>query len=196
MGGLRSRPFAGKETFETLAGEAGLRANVDTGPINHAVNVNYSINDRTYNQTVRTRSAMRSPTLFSGTSTREPTNIPEAQLRHVVWPVNDQRKSSKASAFPIRCRCWNKRIQLTVGVRNQTAGSAGHELSARRGLSRPLQETSVWTPAYAIVVKPVENISLYANYIEGLQTPVVVTGISPTSAPYFHPARPHRLRPV
>ena len=30
------------------------------------------------------------------------------------------------------------------------------------------------TPAYAILVKPVENISLYANYVEGLQTPVVV----------------------
>ena len=36
--------------FETFAGEAGLRANVDTGPVNHAVNLNYSINDRTYRQ--------------------------------------------------------------------------------------------------------------------------------------------------
>ena len=35
-------------SFETYAGEAGLRANVDAGPVNHAVNVNYSINDRTY----------------------------------------------------------------------------------------------------------------------------------------------------
>ena len=50
LGGLWSRPLAGKETFETLAGEAGIRANVDTGPVNHALNVNYSINDRTYNQ--------------------------------------------------------------------------------------------------------------------------------------------------
>ena len=57
LGGLWSRPFAGKETFETLAGEAGIRANVDTGPVNHALSVNYSINDRTYNQAVRTRSS-------------------------------------------------------------------------------------------------------------------------------------------
>jgi iron complex outermembrane recepter protein len=68
---------------------------------------------------------------------------------------------------------WNKRIQLTVGVRQQTAGSAVTNYLPG-GVSRPMQETSVWTPAYAIVVKPVENISLYANYIEGLQTPVVV----------------------
>ena len=77
--------------------------------------------------------------------------------------------------FPTRCRLLNKRVQFTVGVRNQTAGSEVNNLLTPSA-SRPFQDTSVWTPAYALVVKPVENISLYANYIEGLQTPVVVTG--------------------
>ena len=69
----------------------------------------------------------------------------------------------------------NKRIQFTVGVRNQTAGSEVNNLLTPAS-SRPFRDTSIWTPAYALVVKPVEDISLYANYIEGLQTPVVVSG--------------------
>jgi iron complex outermembrane receptor protein len=45
----------------------------------------------------------------------------------------------------------------------------------------------VWTPAYAIVVKPVENISLYANYIQGLQTPHVVGGAFTNVGTVFAP---------
>jgi iron complex outermembrane receptor protein len=40
------------------------------------------------------------------------------------------------------------------------------------------------------VVKPVENISLYANYVEGLQTPHIVTGANFTNnGTVFEPAR-------
>ena len=84
----------------------------------------------------------------------------------------------------------NKRIQFTVGVRNQTAGSEVNNLLTP-GLSRPFKDTSVWTPAYALVVKPVENISLYANYIEGLQTPVVVTGTFSNVGTVFPPEQDH-----
>jgi iron complex outermembrane recepter protein len=167
LGGLQSRPFAGKETFETFAGEAGLRANLDTGPINHAVNVNYSINDRTYTQAVRIPGSFIFWNLYT-----EPTNIPKPNfttlLANQLTNVNLEGVGvSDTMSF------WNKRVQLTVGVRHQTAGSSVANYLPG-GISRPMQETSVWTPAYAIVVKPVENISLYANYIEGLQTPVVV----------------------
>jgi iron complex outermembrane receptor protein len=166
-GALTSRPFAGKETFETLAGEAGVRATLDTGPINHAVNVNYSINDRTYTQVARVPVGSIFWSLYT-----EPTNIPKPSfttlLANQLTNVNLEGVGvSDTMSF------WNKRVQLTVGVRHQTAGSAVTNYLPG-GVSRPMQETSVWTPAYAIVVKPVENISLYANYIEGLQTPVVV----------------------
>jgi len=167
LGGLQSRPFAGKETFETLAGEAGLRANLDTGPINHAVNVNYSINDRTYTQVARVPAGAIFWNLYT-----EPTNIPKPNFTTLL--ANQLTNVNLESVgVSDTMSLWNKRIQLTVGVRQQTAGSAVTNYLPG-SVSRPMQETSVWTPAYAIVVKPVENISLYANYIEGLQTPVVV----------------------
>ncbi len=62
----------------------------------------------------------------------------------------------------------DKRIRLMVGVRWHTAGT---ELLDGRvpTNNRACAESSAWTPAYAIVVKPIENLSFYVNDIEGLQ---------------------------
>ena len=170
LGGLRSTPGMGKETYETLAGEAGVRMNADLGPVNHAVNVGYSITDRTYNQRLLTPS---SGAIYWNLYT-EPTNIPKpnfttlalSQATNVdLWSVGVSDTMSM----------WDKRLQFTVGVRRQTAGSSVTNYLTPSS-SRPEQDASVWTPAYAVVVKPVEHVSLYANYIEGLQTPYVVSG--------------------
>lgn len=172
LGGLASQPIRGKETYETLAGEAGIRATVDTGPINHAVNVNYSINDRTYRQQVWNRSAIAASNLIYWNLYTEPTNIAQPSLNNLAA---NQLTNININSVGVSdtMSLWNKRLQFTVGVRRQTAGTEVTNYLAP-ALSRPFQDTSLWTPAYALVVKPIENISLYANYIEGLQTPVVV----------------------
>ncbi|WP_213289376.1 TonB-dependent siderophore receptor [Bradyrhizobium sp. sGM-13] len=177
LGGLWSRPFAGKETFETLAGEAGVRATVDTGPINHALNANYSINDRTYTQQVRTRSNNPVADIIFWNFYNEPTNIPKPNF---TFLAANQITGVRVSSIGVTdtMSMLNERVQFTVGLRRQTAGSEVlNFLPTLATPSRPFQEESVWSPAYAILVKPVENISLYANYIEGLQTPTVVSGI-------------------
>ncbi|WP_235782660.1 TonB-dependent receptor [Bradyrhizobium murdochi] len=189
LGGLWSRPLTGKETFETLAGVAGLRATVDTGPVNHALNVNYAINDRTYNQQVRTRSNNPLADVIFWNLYNEPTNIPKPNFTTLSasQTTNVQLKSVGVSDT---MSILNNRVQLTVGVRRQTAGSElTNFLPTPANPSRPYEETSLWTPAYALLVKPVENISLYANYIEGLQTPVVVTGTFQNAGTVFPPSK-------
>ena len=191
-GALTSRPFQGKETFETLAGEAGIRATFDTGPVNHAVNANYAITDRTYNQTVRVATAVIQPGVPAGLIAwnlyTEPTNIPRPNFNSVavnqttgvnLWSVGVSDTMS----------VWDNRVQFTVGVRRQTAGSEVIN-NLPPFTVRPEQDTSVWTPAYALVVKPFNNLSLYANYIEGLQTPVVVpTGTFSNGGTVFPPGQ-------
>ncbi len=187
LGGLASRPFAGKETFETLAGEAGIRATADTGPVNHALNVNYSINSRDYSQRTVTRSNNIAADLIFWNLYTEPTNIPKPNFTTVsANQITGVNLSSVGVADTMSI--LNKRVQLTVGVRRQTAGSEVTNYLTP-ALSRPEQDVSVWTPAYAIVVKPVENISLYANYIEGLQTPVVVAGTFANVGTVFPPSK-------
>jgi iron complex outermembrane receptor protein len=175
LGGLRSNPFAGSERYETYAGEAGLRANVDAGPVNHQVSLNYAINDRTYRQRVVTpfNPTPATQSVLYWNLYNEPTNL--AQPVFNVLGAN-QRTNVQLESFGIAdtMSLLDKRIQFTIGARHQMAGS---EVTNYIGTgSRPFQEASVLTPAYALVVKPVENISLYANYVEGLQTPHIVTG--------------------
>jgi len=169
LGGLLSRPFTGKETFETLAGEVGARATVDTGFVNHALNVNYSINDRTYNQRVLTPPG--TGFIFWNLYT-EPTNIPRP-IFNTLGANQLTNVSLESVGVSDTMSILNKRVQFTIGVRHQTAGTEVSNFLTPAA-SRPERDASVWSPAYAIVVKPVDNISLYANYIEGLQTPVVV----------------------
>jgi iron complex outermembrane receptor protein len=185
LGGLWSRPFTGKETFETFAGTTGIRANVDTGPIHHLMNINYSVNDRTYNQTVYTRSNNALNDLIFWNLYTEPTNIAQPNFNTLgINQVTSVRLSSIGLSDTMSM--LNDRVQFTVGARHQTAGS-GIRIFTGLGESRPEQSTSVWTPAFAIVVKPVERISLYANYIEGLQTPVVVPGTFANAGTVFSP---------
>ncbi|XSC47777.1 TonB-dependent receptor [Bradyrhizobium sp. RDT10] len=177
LGGLRSNPLAGSERYETYAGEAGLRANVDAGPVNHQVSMNYSINDRTYRQRVLTPfnpSPLTQSVLYWNLY-NEPTNLAEPNF--TVLAAN-QRTNVQLESYGISdtMSLLNNRIQFTIAARNQTAGSELINYLPGGAGTRPYRESSVLTPAYALVVKPVENISLYANYVEGLQTPHIVTG--------------------
>ncbi len=189
-GDLASRPGRGKETFETFTGTTGIRANVDTGPIHHLMNINYSVNDRTYNQNVSLGSMIGglpgTPGIIPWNLYTEPTNIPAVTTFN--FATLNQIVGVRLSSIGLSdtMSMLNDRVQFTVGGRYQTAGT-GVQVFAGPGTSRPEQSTSVWTPAYAIVVKPVERISLYANYIEGLQTPVVVPGTFVNAGTVFPP---------
>lgn len=182
LGGLTSRPFTGKETFETLAGETGVRMTADLGPVNHAVNVGYSITDRTYNQRAMVPSGVIYWNLYT-----EPTNI--AQPTFDTLAANQRTNVDLWSVgVTDTMSMWDKRLQFTMGVRRQTAGSSVTDYRTPAN-SRSEQDTSVWTPAYAVVIKPIEQISLYANYIEGLQTPVVVGGTFLNRGTVFPPGQ-------
>lgn len=179
-GNLLGLPGRGKETFETFAGTTGIRANVDTGPIHHLMNINYSVNDRGYDQNLRAAG------LIAWNLYTEPTNIP--QPTNFNGLAITQRTGVRLSSIGLSdtMSMLNDRVQFTVGARHQTASTEVTNFLAPAS-SRPETSSSVWSPAYAIVVKPVEHISLYANYIQGLQTPVVVAGNFTNAGTVFPP---------
>lgn len=182
---LAGQPGLAKETFETFAGTTGIRANVDTGFIHHAMNINYSVNDRSYNQNVRTQTSIPANNLIFWNLYTEPTNLAQPSLNTLAL---NQRTGVRLSSIGLSdtMSMLDDRVQFTVGGRYQTAGTDVTNFLAPAS-SRPETNSSVWSPAYAIVVKPVERISLYANYIEGLQTPVVVPGTFVNAGTVFPP---------
>ena len=133
LGGLRRDPFAGSgDVRDACRRSRPSRDTVDTGPVNHAVNVNYSINDRTYHQQVVTPFGRRCRRHdLTGTCTTSRPILPKPNF---TFLAANQLTGVTLSSVGISdtMSLFNKRIQFTVGVRHQTAGSEVHELSSRQ----------------------------------------------------------------
>jgi iron complex outermembrane receptor protein len=163
-GDYQSRPFDGDSEFRTLSGEVGVRANVDTGPVNHALSINYSATDRPNDNRFSTGSTITS-------NIYNPLFVPE-QTQFALGLRNRQTTKLSSVGVADTLSILDKRVQLTVGVRRQSVGQS--TFNNLTGVTSGVYDASVWSPAYALVVKPVSNLSLYANYIEGLKAGTVV----------------------
>lgn len=154
----------GKDTYETWSGVAGIRTTFDTGPVNHKLNVSYSSVGRDYTSGV---SVPTPPFFFS--NLYNPISQPKpASFSAALATTSETKLSSVGIADTLSI--LNDRIQFTVGVRRQKAG-LDSETANFLFNSHTVASTdgSVWSPAYALLVKPFDNVSLYANYIEGLK---------------------------
>lgn len=170
LGNWQANPFKGTDIFDNYAGEAGIRASVDIGPVNHFLTVNYSAVDRTYN--IFAQRGVPSP-VFS--NLYNPVDVP---FPASFTPFFEQEIRTKLSSvgFADVMSMFNNRVQFIVGARRQTAGADTVNTLPANTASRSSATDSVWSPAYAMLVKPFENVTLYANYIEGLKAPEVVSG--------------------
>ncbi|CAO4178422.1 TonB-dependent siderophore receptor [Methylorubrum populi] len=145
--------------------EAGLRGTVETGPIKHsfglaavgfwqdlaqptAQNVGATIVSNLYNPVyVAPRSTIGLSDATPRTSSRINRSIAIADTLSIL----------------------DDRILLTVGGRWQSLDVNSY--NAVTGFRTGASESSAFSPGVGLVVKPVERLSLYANYIEGLTSP-------------------------
>src|SRR5690606_27294174 len=58
------------------------------------------------------------------------------------------------------------RVLVTLGVRHQTLEQKSYDYTT--GAETASYKKSATTPVAGVVVKPMQNVSVYANYIEGL----------------------------
>jgi len=150
-------------TTETVSAQTGIRSTFDTGMIHHATDLNATyLNSFTqYNQL--------STTLISNLYNPRPLADPGLRQLGV-------RKSSVSTLGSVgladTLSVFDERVQLTLGVRRQQITTDSFNLATSALTST--YATGAWSPAFALVVKPWENVSLYANYIQGLQQGVVV----------------------
>lgn len=148
-----------------FVGQAGVRATFDTGPVKHTVNFN----------------ASRMRTQVDRALAVDPTAFQQNIYNPVVLPIPsiglpDPSKiligAGTSYAIADTLSLLNERVQVTVGVRRQQVFSESFDMAS--GTSWGAYDSSVWSPAYAVVLKPLENVSLYANYIQALEEGLVV----------------------
>jgi iron complex outermembrane receptor protein len=183
LGNWRGRAFQGETTWDTRAGQGGVRADVDTGPVNHFLNVNLSQVSRPSFDDF-----LASPLNGLVSNLYNPVVLPLPTITPATKTWADRTLSS--AGFSDTMSILNKRVQVTVGARHQTVyTSTTTTVVPLNSTTVSTFEESTWSPAYAVVVKPLENVSLYANYIEGLQPGQVVGatfGNGGTILPNYH----------
>ncbi len=156
--------LSGSQFERNVTAEAGLRGAVDTGPINHALDFNatdlQSIFGDQYIDGPKISSNIYTPAALAYPGIASPDPL----------KASDTRLSSLGVADTLSI--LEKRIQVTLGVRRQEVGV--DSFSTTTGAETSSYDKGAWSPAFTFVIKPWQNVSLYGNYIQGLQEGAVV----------------------
>lgn len=152
--------------YDLLSIQGGVRANASTGPVNHDLSLNLSHSDMETGE-------VQATTPFTYT-----TNIynPVFGAAPSIADPGDPRKQNESPVSSIgvadTLSILDERIQFTAGIRYQDVEASN--FSTTTGATTSSYDSDAWTPALGLVVKPRENVSLYANYIENLQRGTIV----------------------
>lgn len=150
---------------ETVSGTAGVNWRFNLLGVGHTVNLGY------------TGFQQEAGNAYIPSATSVASNIynPSA-LPPITAPRTDPRRASETtlSSFALAdtLSFLNDRVLLTLGVRQQNVRQIGY--STATGARTNTYDADATTPLAGVVVKPLENVSLYANYAEGLTAGQVV----------------------
>ncbi|MDO3445468.1 TonB-dependent receptor [Agrobacterium sp. V1] len=145
--------------IDRRSAEAGLRASFDTGPVSHDVtlSVNGYRADRS-SATTRVLSVTQS-NIYNPVFAPAPTIIDT--------PIGLQSETTFTSvALSDTLSVFDERLQLTLGLRKQYVEVDNFNIVT--GSKTGAYESDALTPVVGLSVKPWDNTTIYASYIEGL----------------------------
>ena len=134
--------------------EAGLRMRFDTGPVRHALNLSANQFRLAVHQRSQNVSTLSSSNIYDPVTRAAPSL---AGVSDQLPKISETALSSLAVADTLSV--LEDKVQLTLGARRQ---------QVKVDASTSTYDEHAVTPAVGLVVKVRPNVSLYANYIEGL----------------------------
>lgn len=155
--------FTRKDIVKT--GEIGLRAKFNTGSVGHTINA--SANHYRFDS--RQAYVFYDPT---NSNLYNPVQVPRSnEIAFAGGTLGDPllAESTRTTSFAIAdtLSFADDRVLLTVGLRHQKIESRSYDFNTGE-LQSPANSASRVTPVAGLVVKASDQVSLYANYIEGL----------------------------
>ncbi|CAG9255067.1 Ferrichrome-iron receptor [Paraburkholderia unamae] len=146
----------------TISGEAGVRGTLQTGPVKHNWSLALS--------GLRENNGIVAATLETTfTNLYRPVFIAQPSIAGLADSNNVPRTTETelyGIAFADTMSVLHDRVQLTLGLREQ--GVSANNFSTT-GVQTSTYDKSALTPAVGLNVRATQDLSLYANYIEGLQ---------------------------
>lgn len=168
-------------------GEVGLKGKFETGPINHDVVLNanlYHFEKKTA-YTYDFAGTTQNTNLYSPVYSAEPAFSGAAISDGSVLsdPKRTGRTILRSIALGDTLAMLDNQVLLTLGARYQEIVGTTY---ANTGAFTSSYDKSKLSPVLGVVVKPLNGISLYANYIEGLAQGAT----APASSPFQTIANP------
>ncbi|WP_244608302.1 TonB-dependent receptor [Bradyrhizobium algeriense] len=158
-GDTRSTPQFFGLSIDRHTYDGGVRARFDTGFVRHAVTFQASV----YHDALHRRTTNGSPV----TSNIYSPTVAPTQFANEI-PGRPRLSDSQLTGLSIAdtLSVLDERVLLTLGVRRQ--GVEANNYLSNVGTLLNSYDKSATTPVVGLVVRPRDNVSLYANYIEGL----------------------------
>ncbi|KPF89366.1 energy transducer TonB [Rhodopseudomonas sp. AAP120] len=159
--------------------DGGVRAKFDTGFVQHAVVLQASHYQDEQYRALPAGKAYLSNIYTPVLQPEQSYTIPSFKPRLSDTTLNGVALADTMSVL-------NDRVMLTLGVRQQQV--IAHNFSTTTGAQTSSYDKSATTPMAGIVVRPIEHLSLYANFIEGLSrgdtAPLTARNSGEVLAPY------------
>ena len=146
--------------IDRTTAEVGIRSHFETGPIDHQVVLNATTYEAVRTSVGSIQLGSRQSNIYNPSFNAQP-----------IIPSPSRKKASDTDfygyAVADTLSILDDRIQLTFGLRQQEIKAENYNIAT--GATTSEYRKSALTPSVGIVVKPISNVSLYANYIEALQ---------------------------
>lgn len=163
-GNLVEAPYNFPVFRDDSSQEVGIRGRFSTGVIDHRVSLAGTKLDDWSGSQFPVVATINS-NLYNPTYTAAPSYA-------LIDPKLSSVLHASTGAVSDTMSVLDDRVQLTLGGRQQRIQSAG--FSTATGAQTSYYAKDAFTPAVALLVKPLQNVSLYVNYIEGLQPGLTV----------------------
>ncbi|WP_083637632.1 TonB-dependent receptor [Neptunomonas phycophila] len=161
------------DEMERKSGEIGLKGAFETGSINHL----FAINATRYTEDYELRGFRNLLTDAWVTNIYNPVWSAEAERPYPAPSITKTKTRLTSVGIADTLSFAEDRVQLTLGARRQEVINESFLSATGTRIGNQYKESAT-TPAAAIVFKATDNLSLYANYIEGLSQ----GGTAPTTA--------------
>lgn len=177
-GSLRFLPYRLDQYISTLSTETGVKGKFTTGPVLHDVVFSISNYSQT-NRESRADGSLGLNNLYATQSFAEP----NLNLNSHLPKVGETRLRSVTIADTLAM--FDRKLQLTVGLRHQQVDISSFDRGSK---NYPSYDKSDVTPTVAVVVRPTDQLSIYANYIEALSQGEIVSGAASNAGDVLPPA--------
>lgn len=147
---------------DTYTGEVGVRGKFATGPVKHAVSLSWS-GLQSQKRTAYELSRSYATNLYDAPEVPRPATFLTGNS--MTDPAVTGRTNLNGVSIADTLSFLDDRVLLTGGVRRQNIGVRGYGYN--NGPVTYYSEAAT-SPVFGLVVKPLQNVSVYYNHIEGL----------------------------